>query len=191
MKKKVTSIALSAVLLITSIAQTGCFGEFALTRKIYEFNSGIAGDGLGGRFVRTLVMYGLMVIPVYSIAGFLDIVIFNLIEFWSGSNPLAMEPGEQEEQFMTFKGKTYRVTATQNQFAFARIENGVAIDEGTLKFNPQSSAWYAEKGDQTAMLFSVDDLNQESFTLSVPSAEGMKKFTRPTQLLDDTDLALN
>jgi hypothetical protein len=45
----------------------------------------MAGDhSLGGRFVRTLVMWVMFFIPVYPVAGFVDAVILNLIEFWTG-----------------------------------------------------------------------------------------------------------
>ena len=71
------------------ISQTGCFGGFELTKKVWEFND----NTFENKFLKTLFFYVLNIVPVYGIAGFLDVVIFNLIEFWSGSNPIAMEEG--------------------------------------------------------------------------------------------------
>ncbi|MBP8878130.1 MAG: DUF3332 family protein, partial [Flavobacteriales bacterium] len=82
------------------ITQTGCFGEFALVRKVYEWNDNLSDS----KFVKTLVFYVLNIIPVYGIASFIDVVILNLIEFWSGSNPLSMNEGDYEMQMATMKG---------------------------------------------------------------------------------------
>ncbi|MCX7013281.1 MAG: DUF3332 family protein [Candidatus Sumerlaeota bacterium] len=72
--------ALVALLLFTPVA-TGCFGRFALTRGVYNFNGDVTDDKLA----QTLVMWGLMIIPVYQIAALGDVFIFNLVEFWTGS----------------------------------------------------------------------------------------------------------
>jgi len=110
------------------ISQTGCFGEFGLTRKVYDFNQGV-----GGKFVNQLVFWAFCVIPVYEVAGVLDVLIFNTIEFWTGSNPVAMAPGETEVQYATVDGHQFRMTAQQNYFsvvAFGAL--GTAIGFGLL-----------------------------------------------------------
>lgn len=95
-QKPVLTLALFGVLFGST---ANCFGKFALVRKVYQFNDSInAGGGLINRFVKTLVFYVLNFIPVYGIAGFVDFVILNLIEFWTGSNPLAL--GEFDEKGM-------------------------------------------------------------------------------------------
>lgn len=38
-------------------------------------------------------------IRVYSFAVFVDAVILNLIEFWTGSNPISMNEGDIEIQY--------------------------------------------------------------------------------------------
>ena len=38
MKKRLLSVGLVALLLGTGILQAGCFGQFALVRKVYTFN---------------------------------------------------------------------------------------------------------------------------------------------------------
>jgi hypothetical protein len=73
----------------------GCFGKFALVRKVYGFN-----EGIGDKWLRSLLMFALVVIPVYSVAAFVDYVILNVIEFWTGSNPAManLQPGETLEK---------------------------------------------------------------------------------------------
>jgi hypothetical protein len=91
-----------ASLLFMGVIQTGCFGSFALTKKVYEFN-----DGLENKWLKSIAFWGLNIIPVYGFAGFVDVVILNLVEFWTGSNPLAMQEGEVEEQIIAFRGESY------------------------------------------------------------------------------------
>lgn len=63
---------------------SSCFGQFALTRKLYSWNGGFE-----NKFLQTLLMWVLMILPAYWIAGIVDLLVFNLIEFWTDKNPLA------------------------------------------------------------------------------------------------------
>jgi hypothetical protein len=77
------------VLTLTAAAllgTSGCFGSFNLTRKLYGFNKDVSKD----KFVRELVFLGLNVVPIYGIAGFIDAVVANTVEFWTGENPISM-----------------------------------------------------------------------------------------------------
>lgn len=64
-------------------AATGCYGKFALTKKLYDWNG-----SLGNKFLVWIVFLLFSFVPVYGIAVFVDVWVFNLIEFWTGSNPL-------------------------------------------------------------------------------------------------------
>lgn len=79
------SSVLVALTVVLSMSQ--CFGGFGLTKKLYTFNKSIMSNdqSFAGKFVRTLVMWVMAIIPVYGIGMFLDLLIFNLIEFWTGS----------------------------------------------------------------------------------------------------------
>ncbi len=77
--------ALLAVVL--GVFATGCFGKFQLTRKIYDINQSVEQP-----YLRSAVTWVFVIVPVYGIAGLLDFVIFNTIEFWSGENPIARGP---------------------------------------------------------------------------------------------------
>ena len=63
----------------------GCFGKFQLTRKLYDINQSI-----DEKYVRSAATW-LFVIP-YAVTGLLDFVVFNVIEFWTGENPVASAP---------------------------------------------------------------------------------------------------
>ena len=83
MRLKSRTISLVACLALASVT-TGCFGKFALTRKLYGWN-----DSFDNKFVKTIVFWAFNIIPVYGVLGTADFLVLNLIEFWSGSNPVA------------------------------------------------------------------------------------------------------
>jgi hypothetical protein len=68
---------------VLALGASGCYGKFALTKKVYDWNG-----SLGNKFLVWIVFIVFMLVPVYGIAGFVDIWILNLIEFWTGNNPM-------------------------------------------------------------------------------------------------------
>lgn len=83
--------SISALLVATMFSTTGCIGSFKLVKSIYDFNRGVQ-----GKFLQELVFLGLFFIPVYLVCSLGDAFIFNVIEFWTGSSPLAAnDPSER------------------------------------------------------------------------------------------------
>jgi hypothetical protein len=76
-----------ALVLVAAVGalSAGCFGKFQLTRKLYDINQSI-----DDKYVRSAATW-IFVIP-YALTGILDLVIFNVIEFWTGENPVASAP---------------------------------------------------------------------------------------------------
>lgn len=75
-----------ALVLVAAVGalSAGCFGKFQLTRKVYEMNKSI-----DDKYVRSAATWIFVIVPVYGIAAFLDLIVFNVIEFWTGENPVA------------------------------------------------------------------------------------------------------
>jgi hypothetical protein len=67
----------------------GCFGRFAVTRKLYDWNEHVSGD----KWVRSLVF--VLIAPIYGVVNLFDVFFANVVEFWSGQNPMASVPGTQ------------------------------------------------------------------------------------------------
>ncbi len=78
-------VVLLLVLSVGGVFSAGCYGKFQLTRNLYEINRSVE-----DKYVRSAVTW-LFVIP-YGITGFLDFAVFNVIEFWSGENPIVAGP---------------------------------------------------------------------------------------------------
>src|SRR5512135_1794308 len=76
-----------ALMLVAAVGalSAGCFGKFQLTRNLYDINQSI-----DDKYVRSATTW-IFVIP-YALTGILDFVLFNVIEFWTGENPVASSP---------------------------------------------------------------------------------------------------
>ena len=80
MKKSIAALVCAGM-----ITLTGCYGSNALFEKIHKWNG-----TLGNKWLNSIVHFFLMVIPVYPISlCFIDGLILNTVEFWTGSNPIA------------------------------------------------------------------------------------------------------
>ena len=110
---------------------TGCYGKFALLHKLHAWNG-----SFGNRFVSTLLFWVLIILPVYEICSLVDAFIFNLIEFWTGSNPFAehVEADGTTTRLARVDGTTVRVTRVrdgQTVQAFELVLEGPGV--GTVK----------------------------------------------------------
>jgi len=103
-------------------ATVGCYGSFNLVKKVYKWNG-----TFGGKWVNELGFLALNIIPVYSVASFIDVLILNSIEFWTGNNPVmaSVDLPEQGASIATSAdgstmtltsndGRTLTVTTTQS-----------------------------------------------------------------------------
>ena len=93
--KKLKFFTLGAIFLIFSLFQTGCIGSFKMTNSLYDWNT-----SLDGKFTQEVVFLAFVIIPVYEVTLFIDGVILNSIEFWTGDNPMSMNEGEVQEQIV-------------------------------------------------------------------------------------------
>lgn len=138
---------LSALLLSATIILTSCIGSFRLTNNIKDWN-----EGIGNKWVNELVFIAMHIVPVYEIAMFVDGVVLNSIEFWTGNN-LVMEPGETKV-VKNSQGQDVQVTA---------LENGYTVSDGDTSmnfiFDEEEKVWSAEYNDQVTKLVKLMDDN--------------------------------
>lgn len=80
--KKLTYLV--AGLLLASQLSSCAIGSYACFNKVNDFNTNLTDN----KFVNGIVGYFLAPIDL-GVAGFIDVVILNTMEFWLGSNPLA------------------------------------------------------------------------------------------------------
>jgi len=126
---------------VITMSMVGCFGNFSLTRQVYSFNQNIE-----NAFVRSILMWVMMIVPVYGLATWIDVVILNVIEFWTGDNPIAMIEGESQTQFIAFEGIEYEVIATKNRFDITEVAN--PDNTFALVFDVEDNSWNLHKDGQ-------------------------------------------
>ncbi len=105
------------LVMIMGAVQSSCIGSFKLSKKVLTWNK-----SLGGKFLNELVYILFWVLPVYEVSMLIDGLILNTIEFWTGSNPVAMNPGEVESKIVEQNGVRYQVVASQNRFDFTQLD---------------------------------------------------------------------
>ncbi|EAU67882.1 conserved hypothetical protein [Stigmatella aurantiaca DW4/3-1] len=72
-----------------SLHLSGCFGNFSLTRAMWEFNKGVSDN----KFAQWAVFLVMAIVPVYAIGTLVDALVINSIEFWTGENPVSNADG--------------------------------------------------------------------------------------------------
>jgi len=153
MGKRSIALMLAAVIGLTSFQ--GCIGNFVLTRKILNFN-----QRLGSKWVNEIVFLIMVIIPVYGICILIDGIILNSVEFWTGSNPLAMKPGEVETKYITEGEKTYKVEVSLNRYHFEQITGPNMGEEADLIYNPETKTWLLGNGREIKRAVQVLDGNE-------------------------------
>ena len=102
-----------------NIVFLGCFGKFALTHKVVDFNSQVE-----GKVPKSLVCAIFIILPVYGIAFLVDWIILNVIEFYTGENPATAE----EEVIHSKDGKKAIMKTSKNEMTFEIYENEILIN---------------------------------------------------------------
>lgn len=159
-----------AIALAGSMLCTSCIGSFALTNKLLSWNNQI-----GNKFLNELVFFAFWVIPVYEVTSAADLLVLNSVEFWSGTNPIAMGTkvidGKDGRYLVECDGKGYTVTS-QNDGSIVRLD-----------FDDTDRSWSVTAGEQTVKFMTfVDDthvnmINADgTYSLVELSQEGLMAY---------------
>lgn len=111
---KKSKIALFVAAAATIFTLTGCLGDsnktdgtFACIKTVYKYNTGEISKNKWVNEILFIIPGGIC----YGIGGFLDIIVFNSIQFWTGDNPLlAKDVNGVEYQFAKTDSNTITLT---------------------------------------------------------------------------------
>jgi len=163
MKKLIICATLSLTLLSTS-----CLGSFSAFNGLKDWNN----DLTDSRFVNNLVFWGLNIIPVYGLFFFGDTIIFNVIEFWSGSNPIAMNDGEFETQIVSHEGTKLEMTASKNRFEILILDGERKGERVDLVYKPSEKSWNAIK--QNGEMIKLSSFEEGLVVYHLPNGDNFK-----------------
>ena len=148
MKKRIISTLL--VIAMGMPLLNGCIGNFVLTRKLLNFN-----QRLSNKWVNEIVFLAMVIIPVYGVCILIDGIILNSIEFWTGSNPLAMNETEQEIKYYAEDGRNIKVVTTQNRYDIYDLDN--ETNNVSFVFNTDNETWMLEKDGKLITIVDGDN----------------------------------
>ncbi|MBW7870459.1 MAG: DUF3332 domain-containing protein [Flavobacteriia bacterium] len=147
-------IRLSVMIMGAAFMLNSCLGSYSAFNNLRSWNQNVSNS----KFVNNLLFWGMWIVPVYPLFLVGDSLIFNVIEFWSGSNPVAMNDGEVETQTVIVKGNTYKMTATKNHFDVEAIEGENKGDVVKLFYLPEENSWNTtDKDGKVIKLSSMED----------------------------------
>lgn len=143
MKKlmKPVLLLLSATILLSS-----CMGNFTLTKKLYKWN----GRATGNKFVNNLIFWVLS--EIYAVTLFIDSAILNLIQFWTGTNPMAFSPDFEGTDRLAYLGKIYELEKSSDKLTIRELEGEVVF----AMVKAPDNTWHAINGDQQIPMFKED-----------------------------------
>lgn len=131
MKSKIEKMIL---LFLVFIMMSGCFGSNQMFNRMHKWNSKV-----DNKYGRSAVHLAFWIIPVYEVAILGDVIVLNVIEFWSGKNPMAMNDSESETEEIEYAGKVYEVTATKEGFT---VKDKETEKTDAIIYSPNDKTWH-------------------------------------------------
>lgn len=106
---KMKHLKVSALFLAATLLTTSCVGSFSLFNRVAKWNS----HATGSKFLNEIIF--IIISPAYAVCAVADVLVFNTVEFWSGSNPMAQKIGTTEE-VLGKDGRYYAVTTLKDGY---------------------------------------------------------------------------
>lgn len=163
MRRLIMCVCLSSTILFNS-----CLGSFSAFNSLRDWNDGLTSS----KFLDNLIFWVLNIIPVYGLFIVGDMIIFNVIEFWSGSNPIAMEEGEMEKQIIEKDGNIFEMIATKNRIQVTVIDGKDKGQKLDLIYKPHEKSWNAVK--QNGEIIKLASIQDGLVVMHMPNGDEIK-----------------
>lgn len=150
------NVKLAAVLLSMSILMSSCIGSFTLTNKLKSWN-----ESVGNKFVNELLFIGMHIIPVYEITIFVDALVLNSIEFWTGDKAISKSNVGDTKIVKNSNGDDVFVTTKENGYTISNGETAM-----NLIFDEADNSWSVEYNNQINKLMTIEGNNAHLYLLN-------------------------
>ena len=168
-KKSFTLLVVAAI--CSGMMFSSCIGSFGLTNKLLSWNK-----SLGNKFANEAVFFLFWIFPAYEVSLFLDTIILNSIEFWSGSNPVA----DTGTKTIETENGTYTVETKTDGYHIEKEGEEKTLD---FKFDEQNQTWSMSSDGVETKLMQYKDADEvvmflpDGQTMDVElNAEGLTAF---------------
>ena len=145
-KKSFTLLVVAAI--CSSMMFSSCIGSFGLTNKLLSWNK-----SLGNKFANEAVFFLFWIFPAYEVSLFLDTIILNSIEFWSGSNPVA----DTGTKTIETENGTYTVETKTDGYHIEKEGEEKTLD---FKFDEQNQTWSMSSDGVETKLMQYKDADE-------------------------------
>ncbi|MBQ4223214.1 MAG: DUF3332 domain-containing protein [Prevotella sp.] len=146
MMKKI-QLQVAAILLSGCFLTSSCIGSFSLFNQYAEWQR----DMSSNKYVNAIVGFFLMPI-VGSVTLFIDAVILNTVEFWTGDNPVASNVGKTQ-QVMGQDGRLYAVKTMRNGYKITAPDGVVT----RLVYDKNNDSWSVSQNGVKQELFRFNE----------------------------------
>ena len=178
MKKKINMLVMSVLLSGSILLSTSCIGSFSLWNKLLSWNHTVGED----KFVNELIFVALHIVPVYEIAYFVDILVLNSIEFWTGDNPV------NEASIQTIKGEDGIYTVEKNHDGY-HIQKEGSDEVVEFIFNEEDKTWNVGYDGESYQLLKV--INENEVIMYLPDRKEMPVSLNEAGVLAFKQIASN
>ena len=137
---KKTTLTVASLVLAGSMLCSSCIGSFSLFNKYEKWQCNMTKS----KIVNGIVGFILQPI-VGSICLFVDAIVLNTIEFWSGNNPVAFNP----QTVKGSDGRLYTIRANKTGYEVTDANGLVAA----FVHDAENDAWFIEQDGKKAELF--------------------------------------
>lgn len=145
-KKSFTLLVVAAI--CSSMMFSSCIGSFGLTNKLLSWNK-----SLGNKFANEAVFFLFWIFPAYEVSLFLDTIILNSIEFWSGSNPVA----DTGTKTIETENGIYTVETKTDGYHIEKEGEAKTLD---FKFDEQNQTWSMSSDGVETKLMQYKDADE-------------------------------
>lgn len=160
MKKKLLPVSVLFIGLSLNLFSSCAVGSFSAMNWCFNLNNTLTGN----KYLNAVI--GFILSPFeFTIGGFVDCVILNTVEFWTGSNPMAAT-----EVVLGTDGTYYAITPDKNGGYL--ITNQTTGQELALQFEASTKTWTAVFEDNKVQLFSLKDENHA--IVNTPNGQTME-----------------
>ena len=114
-------------LVVVSVASSGCVGSNAVTGYLMKFNL----KAVDNRYARGGLNF--LLAPAYGLTVAADYLVFNSLEFWTGSNPLMGAPHTFDTKVDTYIDINHQLEPSLTEAPVGPITNINMIEKGQLQ----------------------------------------------------------
>lgn len=132
-----------ACLLTGSLMYSSCIGSYSLFNSYAKWQRTMTSN----KFINAIV--GFFLTPIVGgVCLFVDSLVLNTIEFWSGTNPMQANIGKTQ-QVLGSDGRYYAVTTTKNGYEIKSPTGEMSY----FTYDKKSDSWSLTQNGQTRELF--------------------------------------